>query len=202
MEALGRNNQALSGSGPPKELEGLLSELERTGPQFHNVPRPDGQFLNLLLKVARAQNVLEVGTANGYSGIWISLALEETNGKLTTIEISPKLVRQAKENLNRAKLAHRVNFLEGDAHKVIRGLEGPFDFVFLDADKGGEIDYFNNLFPNKLSPGSVVVVHNAIRYRAPMQSYLDLVRKHPQFDTVILTLTMEDGFAVSYRRRK
>lgn len=185
-----------------KLLEALMAELETQRHRYLNVPRADGQFLNLLIKVMQAKRVLEVGTSNGYSAIWISLALEETGGNLTTIEILPERVQMAKENLKRAGLSHRVTFLEGDAHKVVPTLEGPFDFVFLDADKGREHDYFSYLYPKKLLPGGVIVVHNAIRFRQAMQRYLDMMTKHPQFDTVILSLTMEDGFAVSYRRRK
>jgi len=182
-------------------LEKFLPELEAKRSIYHNVPRKDGEFLNLLVKLTSAKNVLEVGTSNGYSAIWIALGLEETGGKLTTIEIDPQRVKEAKENLGQVGLADRVTFLEGDAHQVCRTLEGPFDLIFLDADKGNEMDYFNTLFP-KLQPGGVLLVHNAIRFKDAMREYLDTVSKHPQLDTVILSLTMEDGFAVSYKKRK
>ncbi len=185
-----------------KALEGLMGELEAQRHLYLNVPRADGQFLNLMVKATKAKRVLEVGTSNGYSAIWLCLALEETDGHLTTIEILPERVRMAKENLKRAGLSHRVTFLEGDAHQIVPTLDGPFDFVFLDADKGREHDYFSYLYPKKLLPGGVIVVHNAIHFRQAMQHYLDMITKHPQFDTVILSATMEDGFAVSYRRRK
>jgi caffeoyl-CoA O-methyltransferase len=84
---------------------------------------------------------------------------------------------------------------------VVPTLDGPFDFVFLDADKEGQADYFNKLFPKKLTHGALLVSHNAIRHRENMKEYLDLVENHSELDTVILSLTMEDGFAVSYRHR-
>lgn len=182
------------------ELEKLLADLEAKRAQYYNVPREDARFLNLLLKATRSKRVLEVGTANGYSAIWIALGLEETDGKLTTIEIDPRKVKEAKENLERAGVAHRVTCLEGDAHKLVRTLEGPFDFIFLDADMGRDLDYFEALFP-KLSPGGVLLRHNAIRYASTMKDYLEAVKKHPELDTVILSLTMDDGFAVSYKKR-
>lgn len=185
-----------------KALEALLAEMEAQRHRYGNVPRADGQFLNLLVKLTQAKRVLEVGTSNGYSAIWLCLGLEETDGKLTTIEILPERVRMAKENLKRAGLDHRVTFLEGDAHKIVPTLEAPFDFVFLDADKGREHDYFSYLYPKKFLPGGVIVVHNAIRFRKAMERYLDMISKHQEFDTVVLSLTMDDGFAVSYRRRK
>ena len=182
-------------------LEKLLPELEAKRGQYANVPRKDGEFLNLLVKATQAKNVLEIGTSNGYSAIWICLGLEETGGKMTTIDIDPQRVKEAKENLGKVGLTNRVTFLEGDAHKVVETLPGPFDFIFIDADKGNEMDYFNKLFP-KLQPGGVIVLHNAIRFKQQMSAYLEHVSKHPQLNTVILSLTMEDGFAVSYKKRK
>lgn len=183
------------------DLEKVLAELEATRARYYNVPREDGRFLNLLAKSVQAKNVLEIGTANGYSAIWLALALEETGGKLTTIEIDPGKVKEAKANLGRAGLAHRVTFLEGDAHQIVRTLEGPYDFIFIDADMGNDLDYFKALFP-KLSPGGVLLRHNAIRYASTMKDYLEAVKTHPQLDTVVLSLTMDDGFAVSYKRRR
>ena len=183
------------------DVDKLMAEMETKGRQFLSVPRKDGQFLNLLIKTARARNVLEVGTSHGYSAIWITLGLEETGGHLTTIEIQSDRVKLAKEHLTQAGLTQRVTFKEGDAHQIVPTLDGPFDFVFLDADKEGQMDYFNKLFPKKLPPGGLLVVHNAIRLRDSMSDFLDMIAKHPDFDSVILSLTMEDGFAVSYRHR-
>jgi predicted O-methyltransferase YrrM len=185
-----------------KAIEPLLKELEALRSRFFNVPRTDGQFLNMLVKLSRSKRVLEVGTSNGYSAIWLCLALEETDGHLTTVEIDPERVKLAKENLKRAGLDHRVTFLEGDAHKIVPTLEGPFDFVFLDADKGREHDYFSYLYPKKLLPGAIIAVHNAIRMRQAMRRYLDMMSEHPEFDTLLVSTTLDDGFAISYRRRK
>jgi predicted O-methyltransferase YrrM len=201
-QALAKIQEDTSLKGREKAIEPLLRELEAMRARFLNVPRTDGQFLNMMVKVSRSRRVLEVGTSNGYSAIWICLALEETDGHLTTIEIDPERVKLAKENLKRAGLDHRVTFLEGDAHKVVPTLEGPFDFVFLDADKGREHDYFGYLYPKKLLPGALILVHNAIRMRQTMQRYLDMINAHPEFDTVMVSTTLDDGFAVSYWRRK
>lgn len=186
-----------------KAIEPLLREMEAQRYKFQNVPRTDGQFLNMLIKLHQSRRVLEVGTSNGYSAIWICLALEETDGHLTTIEIDPEQVKLAKENLKRAGLDHRVSFLEGDAHKIVPTLEGPFDFVFLDADKGREHDYFSYLYPKKLTPGAIIAVHNAIRMRrTAMQRYFDMMSNHPEFDFLTVSTTLDDGFAISYWRRK
>jgi len=184
-----------------KALEPFLQQLEKMRGKYSNVPRSDGQLLNMLVKISCAKNVLEVGTSNGYSAIWLCLALEETDGHLTTIEINPERVKLAEENLKQAKLIHRVTILEGDAHKIVPTLEGPFDFVFLDADKGREQDYFSYLYPKKLKRGAVIAVHNAIRMRQVMRQYLEMITSHDEFDTVMVSTTLDDGFAISYWRR-
>ena len=185
-----------------REAEPVLRELERTLARFYNVPRKDGEFLNLLVKVSGARRVLEIGTANGYSGIWLGMALEETDGRLTTMEINPELVRAAKGNLERAGVAERVTFLEGDAHELVKEVEGPFDLVFIDAEIGGKLDYFEKLYPGKIKRGGLLVCHNAITYRSGMADFLEMMEGHEDFDSVILSLTMEDGFLVSWRRRE
>ncbi len=182
--------------------EKALAEMEAKGGQFLSVPRKDGQFLNLLVKACRAQSVLEIGTSHGYATIWISLGLEESGGKMTTIEILSERVELAKKHVAQAGLSPRVTFKEGDAHEMVPALDGPFDFVFLDADKDGQLDYFKKLYPKKISPGAIIAAHNAIRKRDAMKDYLDMISQHPDFDSMILSLTMDDGFSVSYRRRK
>ena len=103
--------------------------------------------------------------------------------------------------MNEARLSHRITCITGDAHVEIAKLQGPFDFVFLDADKEGQMDYFKKLYSKKLLPGGLMVVHNAIRYAHSMRDYLEMIQKHPDFDTVILSVTMDDGFCLSYRHR-
>lgn len=200
--SFGAENRSGAAGLQDQNLQNVMAEMEAKGGRFLSVPRKDGEFINLLIKATGAKNVLEIGTSHGYSALWIALGLEETGGELTTIEILPERVQLAKEHLGRAGLDHRVTFKEGDAHKVVPTLQGPFDFVFLDADKEGQVDYFNQLHPNKLPPGGILLAHNAIELRAMMIDYLNLVGNHPQFDTVTLSLTMEDGFSLSYRHRE
>ena len=184
----------------PAAVEKLLKELEGTAGRYWNVPREDAKFLGMLIGMTGAKRVLEVGTANGYSAIWMGLALEKTGGRLTTLEINPEKAKEARAHIQSVKLDGVVSVTQGDAHKLVRELEGPWDLVFIDADMGRDLDYFQALFP-KLAPGGVLVRHNAIKYAAQMKDYLDAVKAHPQLDTVILSCTMDDGFALSWKRR-
>jgi predicted O-methyltransferase YrrM len=185
----------------PAQLKQLLDDMDAKGYQFWSVPRKDGGFLHLLVKATRAKNVLELGTSHGFSAIWMGLGLEETGGRLTTIEIDGERYDLARRHVSEAGLSQRVTCIKGDAHVEVAKIEGPFDFVFMDADKEGQMDYFKKLFPKKLAPGGILSVHNAIRQANSMRDYLEMIRRHPDFDTVILSVTMDDGFCLSYRHR-
>ena len=186
----------------PAQMKRLLDQMDAKGYQFWSVPRKDGEFLHFFVKAVRAKNVLEVGTSHGFSAIWMGLGLEETGGRLTTIEIDKERYHLARKNMSEAGLSQRVTLIRGDAHAEVAKLEGPFDFVFLDADKEGQVDYFNKLYPRKLGAGGMIAVHNAIRQADSMKGYLDMIRRHPDFDTVTISATMEDGFCLSYRHRQ
>src|SRR5207249_303307 len=134
-KSLGADGAEIGDSKNKAALEKVLREMETKGGKFLNVQRKDGQFLSLLIKATRAKNVIELGTSHGYSALWISSALQETGGKLTTIEILPERVQVAKKYLAESGLSDRVTFKEGDAHEIVPGLEEVFDFVFLNADK-------------------------------------------------------------------
>jgi caffeoyl-CoA O-methyltransferase len=185
----------------PAHIQRLLEEMDAKGYQFWSVPRKDGELLHFLVKATRSRNVLEVGTSHGFSAIWIGLALEETGGRLTTIEIDLERYNLARKHVSEAGLSHRITCIKGEAHVEVAKLDGPFDFVFLDADKEGQMDYFKKLHPRKLALGGILAVHNAIRQAYAMKDYLEMIQRHPDFDTVILSATMDDGFCLSYRHR-
>jgi predicted O-methyltransferase YrrM len=188
----------------PKDLaavEELIAQMEPDGPPYLALPRADGRFFNLLVRAARARHILEIGTAHGYATIWMAAGLKETDGHLTTLEILEDRADAARRHVSRAGLSDRVTFEVGDAHKLVPGLGGRFDLVLLAADKAGLVDYFNSLSPKKLAPGAVLVAIGAIKQREKMKPYLDLMASHPDFDTVTVSATLEDGFALSIQKR-
>jgi predicted O-methyltransferase YrrM len=185
----------------PSRVRKILDEMESKIGRYWSTPRKDAEFLHLMVKATRAVDVLEVGTSQGYSAIWMGLALEETGGRLTTIEIDSKRHNVAEKNVRDAGLAGRITLIRGDAHREIPALKGPFDFVFLDADKDGQMDYFNKLYPKKLAPGGMIAVHNAISEAGDMKDYTETIRSLPDFDTVVISTTLSDGISLSYRRR-
>jgi caffeoyl-CoA O-methyltransferase len=124
-----------------------------------NVPMVDGQALYDVIVEHTYTRAVEVGTSTGHSGIWIAWALSKTGGKLVTIEIDAGRHRQAVANFEAAGLSDFVDARLADAHELVPQLEGPYDFVFVDADKDGYTQYFKWLLP-KLEVGGCFTAHN------------------------------------------
>jgi len=185
----------------PSRVRKILDDMESKIGRYWSTPRKDAEFLHLMVKATRAISVLDVGTSQCYSAIWMGLALGETGGGLTTIEIDTGRHSVARKNVQDAGLAGRITLIRGDAHREIALLKGPFDFVFLDADKDGQMDYFKKLYPKKLAPGGMIAVHNAISEAGDMKDYTETISRLPDFDTVIISTTMGDGISLSYRHR-
>jgi caffeoyl-CoA O-methyltransferase len=151
--------------------------------QFRNVPQHDGRLLRIMARAMNAKHVVELGTSTGISGIWLGLALRETDGKLTTYEIDPERAAIARENFKRAGLDNVIHLVEGDAHDEVTRLEGPIDMIFLDADKEGYVDYLNKLLP-LLRPGGVVLAHN-INPRMADPEFMKAITTNPNLETVV-----------------
>ena len=146
-------------------LDAALADSAAHGLPAINVSPPQGKLLHLLARVHGARNILEVGTLGGYSAIWLARALPP-GGRLVTLESDRKHAEVARANLDRAGLAHVVELRLGRALDTLPRLaaegRGPFDLLFIDADKPSTPDYFT--WALKLSrPGSLIVVDNVVR---------------------------------------
>lgn len=146
-------------------LEEALRASERAGLPPISVSPAQGKLLHLLARMRGARAILEIGTLGGYSTIWLARALAP-GGRLVTLEVNPDHARVARENLARAGVADRVELREGDALDTLAALEregaGPFDFVFVDADKPTTPDYFRWAM-RLCAPGAAIVVDNVVR---------------------------------------
>ena len=165
-----------------------------------NVPPEDGRLLRLLTEAAGAKHVVEIGTSNGYSGIWFCLALRTMGGRLTTYEIDAGRAALARENFKRAGVDQIVTLVEGNAHKEITKLKKPIDVVFIDADKAGYIDYLNKLLP-LVRPGGLILAHNTSGAGPQMQDYLKAVTTNPNLETIFL-YEHDRGVSVTLRKRQ
>ncbi len=164
-----------------------------------NVPPEDGRLLRLLTEAVGAKHVVEIGTSNGYSGIWICLGLRSTGGKLTTHEIDARRAALARENFKRAGVDDLVTLVEGDAHQEVTKLNEPFDILFLDADKEGYIDYMTKLLP-LIRPGGLILAHNTSSSARAMQDYIEAVTTSPDLETLFLHKDAA-GIGVTLKKR-
>ncbi len=166
-----------------------------------NVPKSDGQLLHDIILKNDYKNALEIGTSTGHSSIWIAWALSKTGGKLITIEIDKKRYQQALQNFKEAGLEKYIDARLADAHELVPRLEGPFDFVFSDADKYWYKNYFLAIDP-KLKVNGCYTTHNVSErgWRSSNTEYLNFLKGLPNYET-----TVNDdgsGMAISYKRSK
>ncbi|WP_053206542.1 O-methyltransferase [Jiangella muralis] len=147
--------------GPDPVLDDALRDSDAAGLPAINVAPNQGKFLQLLTLIAGARRVLEIGTLGGYSTIWLARALP-ADGRLVTLEADPTHAEVATANLRRAGLLDRVDVRVGPALDTLPQLQGPFDLVFIDADKPSNRDYVG--WALRLSRrGTVIVVDNVVR---------------------------------------
>lgn len=156
---------------PDPALAAALTANAAGGLPDIDVSPPQGKLLHLLARMGGARRVLEVGTLGGYSTIWLARAVGE-GGQVTTLELDPHHAEIARANLAAAGLTARVEVIVGPAAETLPSLEGPFDFVFIDADKQGNVAYLREAL--RLSrPGTAIVVDNVIREGAVLEGDSD-----------------------------
>ena len=174
-------------------------ELNRRGWRDMNVPMSVGQLLHDLIVEGDYTRALEIGTSTGHSGIWIAWALSKTGGKLITLEIDERRYQKALANFEEAGLSEFVDARLADAHTLVPELEGPFDFVFVDADKDWYTRYLEMVLP-KLEPGGCFTAHNVTMRRGGwVREFLDALDATPGLETEIDD--SGNGLSVSYYRR-
>lgn len=184
------------GSPGEKQMarEQYIKDFHRIG---LNTTPGDARFLRIMIEAAKCKRGVEVGTATGYGALMMGMAFERTSGHLTTIDIDPKMVKAAREHIEKMDLTDSVTVVEGDALKVLPELEGKYDFVFIDALKQDYFKYFKAIAP-KLLPGAVIVADNVIKFENEMKDFLDAMENDPHFDIQIIQCSQEkgDGMAV------
>ncbi|MEA3226218.1 MAG: O-methyltransferase [Planctomycetota bacterium] len=192
---------SVSPDEPEKRILNVLDQM-LVGPysEILSVPPDDGKVLRLLAEATGAKNIVEIGTSNGYAALWFCLALRTTGGKLTTFEIDPERVLLALQNFERAGVNKLVTIIEGDAHKTVTKLKEPIDIVFLDADKGGNLDYLNKLLP-LVRPGGLILAHDTTDSAERMRDYLDAVTTNPALETIFLH-KQGPGIGVTLKKRQ
>jgi predicted O-methyltransferase YrrM len=198
-----------------RSADSVLKAIARAGEERH-LPLVDaevGALLRTLAMAAGATRILEIGTAIGYSGIWLAGALSD-GGSLLTMEMDADRAREARENFERAGLAGRVNVIVGDAQRMLAKVAGPFDVIFQDGDKqlysplldrlvtllrpGGLLITDNVLWDGEVVPGFVAKPQRDADDTRAIAEYNERLATHPQLLTSIVP--MRDGVAISVKR--
>ena len=198
--------------GPSDEvLEAALRDSRRAGLPEINVSANQGRLLRLLAEIAGARRVLEIGTLGGYSAIHFARALPE-GGELISLEIDEHHAGVARNNVERAGLSDKVEVRVGDAHELLADLieedEGPFDLVFIDADKESYPEYLDASL-RLVRPGSLILGDNTIRDGAvldpqnatarAMREFNRRMAEDPRLSGIVLPLIREriDGMTIA-----
>jgi predicted O-methyltransferase YrrM len=193
----------------------VLIDLARTG-AAQDVPLIDaevGALLRVLALSLGATRILEIGTAIGYSGIWLAGALPQ-GGMLLTMEMDQERARTARDNFERAGLADRVSVIVGDAQRMVAKVSGPFDLIFQDGSKllyvplldrlvsllrpGGLLITDNVLWDGEVVPGFVSEPRRRDDETRAIAEYNQRLNAHPQLMTA--TVPLRDGVAISVKR--
>lgn len=180
---------AMSISYPPG-LRELLEELETFGEhndatttdrasRMLNITPDTGAFLAVLVRSMAARNILEIGTSNGYSTVWLASAAAAMGGRVTTIDVDARKTQLAVHNLRRAGLESAVEPHTGDAGVLLaRGAAERWDLIFLDADRKPYATWWPDLWRG-LRPNGLLVVDNAISHAAEMEPLVERIRQEP-----------------------
>src|SRR2546430_100349 len=188
-------------------LRHLLSELEEAGRRndeqeqdrsrkMLNLEPETAHLLSVLVRSSRRTRLLEIGTSNGYSTIWLAWAASVTGGRVISIDRDAHKQAQADANLRRVGLRELVEFACGDATEIVAGLPGPFDCIFFDADRYSAPAQLSLLMP-KLTPDVLLLADNALSHPTEIAAYLRALEALPQFDRVIVPIGK--GLSVAYR---
>src|SRR5207249_9830892 len=140
-----------------------------------------------LVSAMCATRILEVGTSNAFSTMWLADAARSTGGRVTPLELNPEKIALARANLATAGLDGVVDIIEGRAADTLAALPGPLDLVFFDADRASYLAYLELVVP-KLRSGGMLIADNVTSHAQELQDYLRRVKDHPQLFTVTVPI--------------
>jgi len=179
------------------EADGLKHDSIETehSRKLLNLEHATAKVIVILLQIARVRNLLEIGTSNGYSTIWLAATIGPQGGRVTSIDRDSKKHAMARENLAAADLLHYVDLQLGDATEIAPRLAGPFDCLFFDADRVSAPKQLDLLLP-KLSLPALLLADNAISHPDQIAGYLAQVKDIENISHTIIPVGK--GLSVAY----
>jgi len=183
----------------------VLEELGKTLREYWNIRPETAGLMHFLARTIRAKDVLELGTSNGYSTIWLADAVRPEKGKVITVDVNQRLLEIARQNFKRAKVSSYIETVLNTAMEAVTELEGPFDFVFLDATKTEYADYLEVVLP-KVRVGGIITADNVGgMFAAETEDFREALLKNDQLESTILPIinseTEPDALAIARRVR-
>jgi predicted O-methyltransferase YrrM len=171
-----------------------LRQQERSKKML-NLEPDTAHLLHILARYGKSTHMLEIGTSNGYSTIWLAWAASITSGRVISIDRDAQKQELADANLRKADLRDRVDLQCGDATEIVTQLPGPFDLVFFDADRYSAPTQLMRIIP-KLTLGAMLLADNVLSHPNEIAGYLHTLETQPQFDRVILPVGK--GLSLAY----
>lgn len=173
----------------------VLLRLEETQHEFWNIDRETAKFLSVIILSKKPKNALEIGTSNGYSGIWQGIMLKKTGGRLTTIEYWDKRQSVAIENFKicgvddviEPRLGPAFAVLDNITKEIEENKRPLFDYVFIDANKKEYIDYFRQIHPI-LDKGGIILADNMISHKEKVKPFYDEIMNHSEYKSTLLSV--------------
>jgi predicted O-methyltransferase YrrM len=195
-----------------QQIDKMLDELEQFGKandrieqdrnhKMLNLERETARLIELLIVNGRRKRILEIGTSNGFSAIWLAstLQFDGSDTPLITIERDPQKAEQATRNIDKVGLSRFVQVLVGDATQIVASLKGPFDCVFFDADRISAPDQLRILLP-KLQSDALLLADNVLSHPEEIAGYIAAIEALPDFAS--LTIPVGKGLSVAYRNQR
>jgi len=190
-----------------ERLEILKAELERHGEAndaatkerarlMLNITRDTGEFLSVMVRAAGARRVLEIGTSNGYSTLWLAEAAREIGGAVTTVESAEYKIGLAASNFSRSGLAQLITLVHDDAGRLLQQCAASaFDLIFLDSERPDYPAWWPQL-RRVLRPGGTLIVDNATSHAEQLAPFVALVKADPAFATCLVPVGKGEFLAV------
>ncbi|MEQ3306766.1 O-methyltransferase [Fusobacterium varium] len=211
LEELKEANEYIAGK--IKEKDELILEMEAYA-QKYNVPivtKEVAEYLRFLVSSYKIKNILEIGTAIGYSGILMAKEIKENNGKLYTIEIDEERYNLAQENFKKSGLSNIIS-IKGDALEEVKKINDTFDFIFIDASKGHYMEFFEDSY-KLLNEGGIIFIDNIMfrgyLYKEYPKRFKTIVKRLDSFidylykrDDRFVLLPFGDGVGLYFKQRE
>jgi predicted O-methyltransferase YrrM len=155
--------------------------------RFRNVEPETAELLGVLIRATRAQRILELGTSNGYSTLWLADAAEATGGAVTSVELDPERTSMAAANLERAGL--RAELRTADAGEVLAAAnDQAWDLIFLDSERPAYVSYWPDLLRTMRSPGGLLVIDNVLSHVDEVAEVTGLIEREPSVTSSVVSI--------------